>query len=163
MDHVNGILPLTATLIQDAYDAAWYSNANIRTLDEHGLEAVERGASPFKMEVAEFLKNSSNPIDKYGEEIQKLKNLSKKNLSGVITTNYDLFFENTFADYKTFVGQDNLCFSAIQGIAEIYKIHGSISEPESIVINDADYRVFKEKGKYLASKLMTIFMEYPII
>ena len=163
MDHVNGILPLTATLIQDAYDVAWYSNPNIRTLDEHGLVAVERGASPFKMEVAEFLKNSSNPIDKYGEEIQKLKNLSKKNLSGVITTNYDLFFENTFADYKTFVGQDNLCFSAIQGIAEIYKIHGSISEPESIVINDADYRVFKEKGKYLASKLMTIFMEYPII
>ena len=109
------------------------------------------------------MKKHSNPIEKYEGEISKLKSLSKKNLSGVITTNYDLFFEDTFSDYKPFVGQDNLCFSAIQGIAEIYKIHGSVNEPESLVINDSDYRIFREKGKYLASKLLTIFMEYPII
>ena len=105
------------------------------------------------------MKKHSNPIEKYEGEISKLKSLSKKNLSGVITTNYDLFFEDTFSDYKPFVGQDNLCFSAIQGIAEIYKIHGSVNEPESLVINDSDYRIFREKGKYLASKLLTIFMD----
>lgn len=163
MDHPNGILPLTATLIQEAYDSAWYHNPAIRTLDSHGLEMVEQGASPFKMEIASFLKQHSNPVEQYANEIAKLKNLSKKNLSGVITTNYDLFFEDIFPDYKPFVGQDNLCFSAIQGIAEIYKIHGSLTEPETIVINDSDYRIFREKGKYLASKLLTIFMEYPII
>lgn len=163
MDHPNGVLPLTATLIQDAYDAAWYQNPAIRTLDSYGLGMVEHGASPFKMELAAFLKRNSNPIEKYESEISKLRNLSKKNLSGVITTNYDMFFEDTFSEYKPFVGQDNLCFSAIQGIAEIYKIHGSITDPETIVINDSDYRIFREKGKYLASKLLTIFMEYPII
>ena len=62
-----------------------------------------------------------------------------------------------------FVGQDELVFSQIQGIAEIYKIHGSVEMPESIVINREDYQSFDEKSKYLASKLMTIFMEYPII
>ena len=51
----------------------------------------------------------------------------------------------------------------MQGIAEIYKIHGSVQNPESIVINKADYQKFHDKGKYLAAKLMTIFMEYPII
>ena len=51
----------------------------------------------------------------------------------------------------------------MQGIAEIYKIHGSVQNPESIVINKADYQKFYDKGKYLAAKLMTIFMEYPII
>ena len=89
MDHPNGILPLTATLIQEAYDSAWYHNPAIRTLDSHGLEMVEQGASPFKMEIASFLKQHSNPVEQYANEIAKLKNLSKKNLSGVITTNYD--------------------------------------------------------------------------
>ncbi|WP_420361118.1 SIR2 family protein, partial [Blautia wexlerae] len=28
----------------------------------------------------------------------------------------------------------------MQGIAEIYKIHGSVQNPESIVINKADYQ-----------------------
>ncbi len=159
----SGDLPKTATLIQKDYDAAWYRNPAIRTLDEQGLTEVEAGKSPFKMEIAAYLRQKSVPEQRYSAEINKLKNLSKKNLSGVITTNYDLFFETLFSDYKTFVGQDNLCFSPIQGIAEIYKIHGSVTKPESIVINDSDYQTFREKGKYLAVKLMTIFMEYPII
>ena len=97
------------------------------------------------------------------DEVEKLRNIAKDNLSGVITTNYDCFFENIFEGYKTFVGQDELVFSQLQGIAEIYKIHGSVQNPESIVINKADYQKFHDKGKYLAAKLMTIFMEYPII
>ena len=79
------------------------------------------------------------------------------------TTNYDFFFEKLFDDYTPYVGQDQLVFSAIQGIAEIYKIHGSVSLPETLVINERDYEVFNDKSKYLAAKLMTIFMEYPII
>ena len=50
----------------------------------------------------------------------------------------------------------------MQGIAEIYKIHGSVQNPESIVINKADYQKFYDKGKYLAAKLMTIFIGYYI-
>ena len=61
------------------------------------------------------------------------------------------------------MGQSQLIFSSIQGVAEIYKIHGSIEVPESIVINAEDYREFDSKSAYLAAKLMTIFMEYPII
>lgn len=45
---------------------------------------------------------------------------------------------NVFEGYKTFVGQDELVFSQLQGIAEIYKIHGSVQNPESIVINKVD-------------------------
>lgn len=56
-----------------------------------------------------------------------------------------------------------MVFSAIQGIAEIYKIHGSISRPETLVLTEKDYIEFEQKEAYLASKLLTIFMEYPII
>ena len=97
------------------------------------------------------------------EEVKKLQNIAKNNISGVITTNYDCFFEILFDGYKTFIGQDELVFSQLQGVAEIYKIHGSVRSPLSIVINKNDYHTFREKGKYLAAKLMTIFMEYPIV
>lgn len=158
-----GLLPAVASLIQKDFDEAWFARKELRSLDSMGLDQVEQGVSPFKAEVAAYILRSSTVAVPYVDEVRKLQNIAKKNLAGVITTNYDLFFENLFEGYKSFVGQDELVFSAIQGIAEIYKIHGSVLRPDSIIINERDYRQFHEKGKYLAAKLMTIFMEYPII
>ena len=158
-----GVMPKIATLIQQDFDTKWYSTPTMRTNESFVLNAVERGCSPFKAEIAWYLKEKSVALPEYKDEIQKLKNISKKNLAGIITTNYDLFFEKLFDDYTPYVGQDQLVFSAIQGIAEIYKIHGSVSLPETLIINERDYEVFNDKSKYLAAKLMTIFMEYPII
>lgn len=159
-----GLLPKVATLIQHDFDLAWYDNVEgIRTLTDRELKKVEDGVSPFKAEVAKFIEESSQLVDGYQSEIQALRNISLRNIAGVITTNYDTFFERLFSDYQTFVGQEELIFSSIQGFAEIYKIHGSITRPETIVINEEDYRVFREKSKYLTAKLLTIFMEYPII
>ena len=163
LGYTHGLFPKIATLIQQDFDAQWYASPEIRTLSESELTLVDDGASPFKVEVASFLKKRSIMLPEFQAEIGKLKNISKKNLAGVITTNYDTFFESIFSDYKTFVGQDELVFSAIQGIAEIYKIHGSVIKPKSLVITEQDYEAFNAKGKYLAAKLMTIFMEYPII
>lgn len=161
MNPQQGLLPTVATLIQDDYDKKWFSATEIRSTD--ALSAVKVGVSPFKAEISEYIKSISQINHTYDEELRKLKNISEKNIAGVITTNYDTFFEKLFKDYHAFVGQDELVFSAIMGIAEIYKIHGSVLRPDSIVINENDYKVFNEKGKYLAAKLMTIFMEYPII
>ena len=159
-----GLLPKVATLIQHDFDLAWYDNVEgVRTLTDRELKKVEDGVSPFKAEVAKFIEESSQLVDGYQSEIQALRNISLRNIAGVITTNYDAFFERLFSDYQTFVGQEELIFSSIQGFAEIYKIHGSITRPETIVINEEDYRVFREKSKYLTAKLLTIFMEYPII
>lgn len=158
-----GIMPKIATLIQQDFDSKWYSIPEMRTNESFVLNAVENGCSPFKAEIAWYLKEKSVPQAAFKEEIQKLKNISKKNLAGVITTNYDTFFEKLFDDYTPYIGQDQLVFSSIQGIAEVYKVHGSVTLPNSLVLNEKDYEIFNEKSKYLAAKLMTIFMEYPII
>ena len=55
-----------------------------------------------------------------------------------------------------------MILSAIQGIAKIYKIHGTSEEPGLLVISQTNYTEFPAKSKFLASKLM-IFMEYPLI
>lgn len=164
VDGITEKLPLIASYIEKDFNNAWFDDdEGIRSDSEEVKNVVERGVSPFKAEISEYITSFSTVNSVYMNEVKKLRNIAKNNLSGVITTNYDCFFENTFDGYKTFVGQDELIFSQLQGIAEIYKIHGSIQIPESIVINESDYNEFHDKGKYLAAKLMTIFMEYPII
>lgn len=158
-----GLLPKVAELIQADYDEKWFSDMSIRTLDEDALEKVKAGLSPFKAEVAAYIKRSCKVVDRYKAEIDLLSKLSEKNIAGVITTNYDEFVEEYFLGYKKYVGQKQLIFSAIQGIAEIFKIHGSVEDPDSLIINEQDYLDFDRKSAYLAAKLMTIFMEYPII
>ena len=158
-----GIMPKVAELIQQDFDRKWFSDEQIRTIDKNVIKEIHNGLSPFKAELAEYIKRQSIVNMNYKEEIDKLSEISEKNIAGVITTNYDLFLENCFKGFTKYVGQSQLIFSAIQGIAEIYKIHGSVEAPESIVINEKDYMEFERKSTYLAAKLMTIFMEYPII
>lgn len=158
-----GLLPKVAELIQKDFDKKWFENKNIRTLNKEYLIKVKNGISPFKAEIAMYIKNKSVIQENYLKEIEMLKEISRKNISGVITTNYDMFLENNLDGYRKFIGQEELIFSSIQGLAEIYKIHGSIENPETIVINEEDYIKFEKQSSYLAAKLMTIFMEYPII
>lgn len=157
-------LPAIASFIERDFNEVWFADQEgVRSGSEKVSKLVEEGVSPFKAEIAAYIESISMIKEEYVEEVSKLKEISERNISGVITTNYDNFFEELFEGYKTFVGQDELVFSQLQGVAEIYKIHGSITEPKSIVINKADYQSFKEKGKYLAAKIMTIFMENPIV
>lgn len=158
-----GILPKVAELIQNEYDAKWFTNESIRTLDKEGLKMVQNGLSPFKAEVANYIanKNVVNPI--YQEEVNMLVKIAEQSISGIITTNYDTFLETYLKGYTRYVGQNQLIFSAIQGVAEIYKIHGSVDAPASIILNEQDYIKYNKNSSYLAAKLMTIFMEYPII
>lgn len=71
--------------------------------------------------------------------------------------------ESLFPEFKVFVGQDDLVFHRTFEMGEIYKIHGSMDNPESMVLEEADYVKLAETQDYLAAKLLTIFMEYPII
>lgn len=162
-DKANKDLPTIGTLIEKDYNEKWYSTPEFRTNNNEVFDAVHNGCSPFKAEVAHFISQSSIHKKEYIEEIESLRSLTDSNISGFITTNYDNFLESITQNYKVYTGQEELIFSPIQEIAEIFKIHGTITNPKSLVLTQKDYQEFNSKSKYLAAKLMTIFMEYPII
>ena len=92
-------------------------------------------------------------------EIAALKAISAH---AVVTTNYDELIEPLFPEYERLVGQQILRKPYL-AIGEIFKIHGCISDPMSIVINEADYQRFQEDHKYLSAKLLTYFVEHPLV
>lgn len=155
-------LAAVAGLIKKEYDARWFDDPSFRIVNDEFRHFIQKGHSPFKVELAQYIKENSKIDSNFTEEIESFKKLSERSISGFLTTNYDLFLES-MTGYSSFIGQEELIFSSMNGWAEIYKIHGCINNPNSIVITDDDYRFFREHCPYLAAKLMTIFMENPII
>ena len=158
-----GILPKVAELIQKDFDKKWFLDESIRTVEKKMLEEIQNGISPFKAELGAYISRKASVAESYQNEIEKLAEISEKSIAGVITTNYDSFLEDYFKGFCKYVGQSQLIFSPIQGVAEIYKIHGCVTSPESLIVSSNDYANFKKRNAYLAAKLLTIFVEHPVI
>jgi hypothetical protein len=133
---------------------------------EKNKEYDFREFNPIKRIVSEEFKHLRITTEKkYLSEIESFKKMINK-ISGIITTNYDTLLE-TFCKKENFVsviGQKGLLFgSNTVFVNEIYKIHGCVTDEDSIVLTNEDYKNFMEKQKYILGKLMVIFTEYPII
>lgn len=159
-----GIMPKVSELIEDNFNEMWFTSEIFKESRVQFKEEINRNVSPFKLEISKYMIDKSNYINEdMLNEIESFKNIGKKSVAGFITTNYDNLLESLFPDFTRYIGQEELLFSTIQGISEIYKIHGCCSRPESIIINEKDYINFSDKNAYIASKLLTIFIEHPII
>lgn len=156
-----GQQPAIASLLERDYNKAVFSDARFSSFKLENKELIQRKTSPFKIAVSKHLLNAK--FDEHDDEIKLLRKLAQRSVSGIITTNYDTMLEQIFRGYRTYVGQEELIFANLSGIGEIYKIHGSVMNPESIVITSKDYKDFEEKSAYLIAKILTIFLEYPII
>lgn len=119
--------------------------------------------------IADIVQQYSKIKDQNVKNYEEIEELKKTRPKAIITTNYDNFLENIFdGKYRRYIGQkvitDREDGEEINGeIIDIYKIHGCISEPDSIVITKEDYDDFFEKSKYLYAKILTLFCEYPLI
>lgn len=153
--------PKIASLLERDYTKAVYTLPKYNSFKHKYKELIQRGVPVFKIAVAEYLKDVK--FDSNNQEIQLLKKISKRSVSGIITTNYDKLLENIFEGYTSYIGQEELIFANLVGIGEIYKIHGSVDKPESIVITEEDYKRFENLSAYLTAKILTIFLEYPIV
>lgn len=153
-----------ASIIEDQFNEAFFDR-KIRLDRVKDPGWVKRGISPYKMFLSRLFKNMTlYHSQKTDNEVAKLMALRNK-ISAVITTNYDLFLEKEIfsTDFKVFVHQNELFSADSYNIAEIYKIHGSVSDANSIIITEADYAKFTETRKLIIAKMLTLFAESPII
>ena len=153
-------LPHVATLMEPDVNAALLSSAGFDEFRQAHRDKLLGGASPLKTYVADLV---SNFKISQSDETRTLAHAGRDKVSGVITTNYDALCETLFPTYKAYIGESSLLFSEPSFAQEIYQIHGSALLPDSLVLTDADYSEFSERRKYLAAKLLTIFVEYPVI
>lgn len=126
---------------------------------------IKRGTSPYKMFLALLFKKmqllTSPSLKKELDEFKQLRN----KISAVITTNYDLFLEQVVFpdDFTVFTRQNQLFSAESYNCAEIYKIHGSATDADSIIITKKDYEDFVSSRKLIIAKMLTLFADSPII
>lgn len=154
------------SLIEDEFNKAFFDRRiTINVGNKKNPSWVRRNISPYKMFLADYFKKQRlNYSRELQNELLKFNKLKNK-VSAVITTNYDTFLEKYVfpEDFKVFVRQHELFSTDSYDIAEIYKIHGSAMDAESIVITKNDYEHFKESRKLIIAKMLTLFAEAPII
>ncbi len=145
----------------------WAWEAEVRDTDEFEDWVYDGGVDAdvyLKSKIAQHL-GSLTPTgleevkEGYEEEIGQLRSIQPH---AVITTNYDEFLNLVYPEYNTVVGQQ-VVESGYKFIGEVFQIHGSVSDPSSLVLTQEDLQEFKEKQKYLSAKLLTYFTEHPLI
>ena len=132
-------------------------NGKFKEINDLFYSNMEKGIniSRFKLYIAqifESLKYKSSP------ELTELKKV-KKNLSSIITTNYDCMLEDIFG-FNPLVGNDILLSNPY---GALYKIHGSVDEPDKIIITHEDYEKFNQKYELIRAQLLSLFIHNPII
>ena len=160
----DGDLPRVASALADTFHDVWWQDARFAdSRDRFGKGALVTREGPLKVEIARHVDGALTRLPTEGELAQEIELLGEAVIDGVITTNYDRLLEQVFDDYKVYTGQDQVLFSDPQGIGEIYKIHGSADDPESLVLSAADFTRYRDRNPYLAAKLLTIFVEHPVL
>ncbi|HQS49518.1 MAG TPA: SIR2 family protein [Xanthobacteraceae bacterium] len=155
-----GDLPAVGTaLIDTTFEWSWTKGKDY--FPDGFLENSTRKSDPLKYIACDIIKKSIDKTkDKYLlNELMKFKAISPQ---AVITTNYDDSLECTLQGYQPVVGRDVYRYR-IESMGEIYKIHGTVDDPQSIVLTTADYEKYSEQRRYVSAKMMTMFAENPVI
>lgn len=80
----------------------------------------------------------------------------------IITTNYDNLCELIFPDYVKIVGQKIIRAPGLS-VGEIFKMHGCTTDYKEMVLTTSDYESWTQRKKYLSAKLLTYFLEHPLL
>ncbi|MBC7383393.1 MAG: SIR2 family protein [Bacteroidia bacterium] len=157
----NNNLPALTSALANEFHEVWWKDIKFEDArTTYKTFAKEKINLPLKIEIANLIQNIQKQEKQFDKEISLLK---ESVIDGIITTNWDTFLETVFSDYNVFIGQQELLFSESISIGEIYKIHGCVTTPQSLIITEEDYNDFNNRNAYLAAKLLTIFVEHPII
>lgn len=160
---INGKYKLekVASLLEEEFNRCLIEDRNgkFKHINDLFYEKMRLGqnVSRFKLYISDILSNYSYKTEKI-EELAELKKI-RKNISSIITTNYDRLIEDTF-EFNPLVG-NNILLSNPYG--SVYKIHGCVSDPEKIIITNEDYLLFDGKYELIRAQLLSLFIHNPII
>lgn len=159
--HCKGNYPLMASEIERIFNKILEKDRNgkFKFVNDAFFEAIRNGAdySRFKIYLNTLLSGGKLKPE-MAEEIKVLKTI-RKNISSIITTNYDNLIEDIF-QFEPLVG-NNILLSNPYG--SVYKIHGTIGDPSSIIITQEDYQKFETKYELIRAQLLSLFIHNPII
>lgn len=158
----NNDTPKSAQFIADEFHDLWWSHADYSKKREEMAHLIKDRTSPLRLEICEYLQNK-HLTETSPDILEEISALKECDVDGIITTNWDMFAESLFPGHTVYIGQKQLLFSNTMNIGEIYKIHGCCGTPDSLILTDADYQDYNNRNAYLASKLITIFVEHPVV
>lgn len=153
--------PKIGSIVESDFDKKLQAerNGNFKEINDLYYKNMKIGdnTSRFKLYLSQIFISYSIRTDKEAE-LEKFKSISK-NISSIITTNYDSLLEDQLG-FKPLIGNDILLS---QPYGSIYKIHGCIKNPFQIVITKEDYQKFDEKYDLIRAQLLSLFMHNPVI
>jgi hypothetical protein len=160
----NGDFAKIASELVDYYRTyAWKNHSDEEQFPPFLFTSTSRSIH-LKYKIASILIDLMNQFDADTHELNvEIELIKKLNPQAIITTNYDNLLEVLFPKYEAIVGQQVIRQKKSTDIGHILKIHGSVEDCNSIVIEQQDYDNFFKKQIYLIAKLFTYFMEHPII
>ncbi|WP_417716773.1 SIR2 family protein [Ruminococcus sp.] len=153
-----------ATKIENDFNKLFTGNA----IKLEGLDAkrvFSENISPFKYSICQRFSSPTLKDDVDLDELNSFKALLKK-AKMIITTNYDAFIEHLLNDQgvtpKLYIGNNGF-FEDTIGWCELYKIHGDIKEPKSIVISAEDYEKYDDSAILISAKILSNMIKNPIL
>lgn len=153
----------TASYIQEKFDNLFFEEKIL----VDGLDiktAYKNSISPFKFDIANRFKTYEIKEEFHEELISYKKFISKAKV--IVTTNYDPFIENLLEEISAkpsiFVGQKGF-FDPTNDWGELFKIHGDVTDPKSIIITDEDYIKYDSNSILISAKILVNMIDSPIV
>jgi len=158
------LLPRIAKEVERDYTERFLTHSDFEGLRLSYRQEIKDDVSCLKIGMSDYFKNVEVKfvLAEHQDEVRSLRSINSK-VAGVITTNFDTFLEYIFPDFETYIGQKELLFRQTYEMAEIYKIHGCCTVPQTMTVTSDDYADYNKKNAYLSAKLLTIFLEHPVI
>lgn len=154
-------MPRLASLIEKELDEISIKerDGSFKDVNEIYYETMKNGTHTSRLKI--YISKILTDLHYNKEKVDELVVLKKarKNIGSIITTNYDMLIEDIFK-FNPLVG-NNILLSNPYG--SVYKIHGCVTEPESIIITESDYREFELKYELIRAQLLSLFIHNPII
>lgn len=132
--------------------------------DKNEIEMYLGEIDPIKIFAASLCRCRSIKKDEWvSKELDSFRKLSGV-VPCVITTNYDLFLETEiFTNFKVYSNVSDYYYSDSEGIGELYKIHGTATKPNTMILTREDYDELSKKSKIVTSKILSALCDYPMV